>query len=80
MLNCGSDSLELDMNDGSLWNSVELSNPYRNETREYVQYCLGLRNESHPFIARPVNATVGAFETIGEAIRKAYDYGLRRAL
>lgn len=64
------------MKDGSLWHSFELSNSYRNETREYVQYCLGLTDENHHSIARAINATVRAFETIGEAICKAYDHGV----
>ena len=64
------------MKDGSLWHSFELSNSYRNETREYVQYCLGPMDENHHFIAGAINATVCAFETIGEAICKTYDHGL----
>ncbi|KAL9129096.1 MAG: hypothetical protein Q9217_002368 [Psora testacea] len=35
----------LDMDDGSLWDNFELSNPYRNETRDYVEYCLELTND-----------------------------------
>lgn len=64
------------MKDGSLWHSLELSNSYRNETRDYVQYCLGLTDENHHFIAGAINATVRAFETISEPICQGYDFGL----
>ena len=64
------------MKDGSLWHSFELSDSYRNETRKYVQYCLGLMDENRDFIAGAINATVRAFETIGGEICKAYDHGL----
>ncbi len=64
------------MNNGSLWDNFELSNPYRNETRGYVQYCLGLTSHSNLEFDKPVNATIQAFETIGTALRKVYNYGL----
>ena len=63
------------MKDGSLWHSFDLSNSYRNETRNYIQLCLGLTDESHHSVSGTINTTVRAFETIGEAICKAYDYG-----
>ena len=67
---------EIDMNNGSLWDNFELSNPYRNETRGYIRYCLGLTSHSNLESAKSVNATIQAFETIGTALRKAYNYGL----
>ena len=64
------------MDNGSLWDNVELSNPYRDETRDYVKNCLDLASDRHPDPVKPVNATIQAFETIGTAICKAYNYGL----
>ncbi len=66
---------EIDMDNGSLWDNVELSDPYRGETREFVRYCLGLTSNSSVHAVKPVNATVRAFETVGIAIREAYNYG-----
>ena len=64
------------MDNGSLWDDFELSNSYRNEPRGYVQDCLGLTSEPNLDRVKLVNATVRSFETIGTAIRKAYNYGL----
>ena len=64
------------MDNGSLWDNFELSNPYRKETRDYVQYCLDLTSDPHIDPVNSVNATIQAFEKIGTAIRKAYNYGL----
>ena len=64
------------MDNGSLWDNFELSNPYRNETREYIQYCLNLTSDLNLGPVKTENATIRAFETIGTAIRKAYNFGL----
>ena len=64
------------MDDGSLWNNLELSNSFRNETREYVQHCLDLARNPSFSGTKPVNSTIQAFRTIGTAIRKTYNYGL----
>ncbi|KAF6228249.1 hypothetical protein HO133_007979 [Letharia lupina] len=69
---------EIDMDNGSLWDNFELSNPYRNETREYVQYCLSLTSEPDIGPVKTVNATIQAFETIGTAIRKVYNFEQRK--
>ena len=64
------------MDNGSLWDNFELSISYRNETREYVRYCLDLTSDSNIDPVKSVNATITSFETIGTAIREAYNYGL----
>lgn len=66
---------EIDMDDGSLWEDPELSNPYRDETRGHVQVCLGLASDVHHASTQSTNATIRAFESIGMAIRDAYTYG-----
>ncbi len=63
------------MDDGSLWNISELSHPYRNQTRDYVQHCLDLGGDLCLDSVKPVSATICAFETIGTAISKAYNHG-----
>ena len=68
--------VELDMDDGSLWNDLERSNSYRDETLDYVQACLGMTSDPHLDPPKSGNATVRAFETIGTAIRQVYNYGL----
>lgn len=69
--------LEIDMDDGCLWETPDLSRPYRDETGEYVQICLGLTSDVGRRRTRPTNATIYAFEGIGTAIRDAYNYGQR---
>lgn len=66
---------EIDMNNGSLWDNFELSDSYRNETRNYVQYCLGLTHDPYMTSIKPSNTTIQAFEEIGSNLRKAYNYG-----
>lgn len=68
--------LEIDEDDGSLWDDAELSEPYREETREYVRACLSLRGKLDHDDFSPTNATIQAFESIGTAIRDAYNYGI----
>ena len=67
--------VEIDMENGSLWDNLELSHPYRQETREYIRYCLELKSDSSLDPVKSENATIQAFETVGTAIRKAYNYG-----
>lgn len=63
------------MDDGAFWGDFESSDPYRDQTRNYVTACLGLHDEasieSHP----ATNPTIAAFETIGVALRNAYSHG-----
>lgn len=66
---------EIDMDDGSLWENSDLSDSYRDETREYVQVCLGLTSDMDHDLTQPTNATIRAFESIGMAIQNAYTYG-----
>lgn len=66
---------EIDMEDGSLWDNLELAKLYRTDTREYVRYCLDLRSDPALEPVSTLGATVRAFETVGTAIRKAYNYG-----
>lgn len=68
---------EIDEDDGSLWDDSELSQPYRDETREYVRACLSLRGKLDHENIGPTNATIIAFESIGMAIRDAYSYEQR---
>ena len=63
------------MNDGCLWEDPELSDPYRDDTQEYVRICLGLATDSDRSKPCPTNATISAFEAVGIAIRNAYNYG-----
>lgn len=69
--------LEIDMDDGCLWEDPDLSRPYRDETREYVQICLGLTSEVDCSRTRSTHPTIHAFKEIGTAIRDAYNYGPR---
>lgn len=66
---------EVDMDDGSLWDNIELAKIYRTETREYVRSCLDLKSNPALEPGNAVGATIRAFETVGTAIRKAYNYG-----
>lgn len=72
--------VEIDEDDGCLWDDPELSTPYRDETREYVQACLGLPGELNHDRFSPTNATIQAFESVGTAIRDAYNYGIHESL
>ena len=63
---------DIDMDIGSMWDKLEHSSRYWNETRDYIQYCLDLTIDHF----KSVNAPFEAFETIGTAIRKAYKHGL----
>ena len=67
--------IEIDMDDGSLWDNSDLSQPYRHATRQYVQECLGLRDDLSHCPVPPVNPTILAFESIGTATRDVYTYG-----
>ena len=67
--------VEIDMDDGCLWDDSDLSQPYRDETRLHVQECLGLTGDLNRFSVRSVNPTILAFEGIGNAIRSFYTYG-----
>ena len=67
---------EIDMDNGSLWNFFELSNQYREETRDFVRACLGLEGDRIPDRVQSSNATIRAFEAVGTEIRRAYSYGL----
>lgn len=66
---------EVDGDNCSLWDNFELSDAYRLQTREFIRSCLGLDDHSALDPAKPVNATVKGFETVGMAIRKAYSHG-----
>ena len=68
--------VELDMDDGSLWDDLERSNSYRDETLDYVQACLDMTSDPHLDPPKSGNAIIRAFETIGTAIRQVYNYGL----
>lgn len=68
--------LEIDMDNGYMWDNVELVHPHTNETRDYVQACLGLTSDPHLDPIKSGNTTIQAFETIGTAIREAYNFGL----
>ena len=52
------------MDDGSLWDDAQTSNSYRNDTLDYVQACLGIRNDPYFNPPKSGNATVQAFETL----------------
>lgn len=67
-------SVEVDGDNCSLWDNFELSNTYRMQTQEFVRSCLGL-DDFNPDPAKPVNATVKGFESVGMAIRQAYSHG-----
>lgn len=69
--------LEIDMDDGCLWGNPDLSKRYRDETREFVQICLGLMSDVGRSRIGSTNATIHAFEGIGIAIQDAYNYGQR---
>ncbi|KAI4182232.1 MAG: hypothetical protein L6R41_006112 [Letrouitia leprolyta] len=60
---------EIDEDDGSLWDDAELSEPYREETREYVRACLSLRGKLDHDDFSPTNATIQAFESIEQRLR-----------
>ena len=66
--------VEFDGDKTSLIDYKELSDAYRIETREFLRSSLGLNNSSWDS-AKPVNATVKAFDTVGMAMRKEYNYG-----
>ena len=68
--------VEIDMDDGALWDDTKTSDSYRNETLDYVQACLEVRSGPYFDPPRSGNATIQAFETIGTALRQAYNYGL----
>lgn len=53
---------------------VELSDPYRRETKEFLRASLGLNNSTWD-PAKPVNATIKAFDIIGIEMRKEYNHG-----
>lgn len=67
---------EIDMDNGLLWDNLELSNQYREETRDFVAACLGLKSDLILDPVNSVNATVRGFEKLGTEIREAYSYGL----
>ena len=64
------------MDNGFLWVKFEPSNPHREETRDFVRACLGLKSDLILDPVKSVNATIRAFDTVGTGIRKAYSYGL----
>ncbi|KAL8833601.1 MAG: hypothetical protein Q9170_004184 [Blastenia crenularia] len=65
---------EFDSDDGSLWDDFERSQAVRDKTLGYVRSCLNLSgSQCHE---DPPSRIVGGFETIGEAIRKAYNVGM----
>ena len=66
--------VEVDGENCSLWDNFELSDAYRMQTREFIRSCLGL-DDSNLDPAKPPNATVKSFETVGMAVRKAYSDG-----
>lgn len=64
------------MDDGSLWDKLELADSYRDDTLNYVRACLGLTSSPHLESVKSDNATIQAFGIIGKAIRHVYNYGL----
>lgn len=68
--------LELDMDSGPLLNHLELADLYRHETQTYVRACLGLTGSPQLESFKSSDATIQAFEIIGNAIRQVYNYGL----
>ena len=67
------------MDNGSLWDNVERSNPHRDETCVYVQDSLGLTRNQNIDRLKSINTTIQSFETVGTAICKAYNYGQSNA-
>ena len=69
-------NVEIDMNDGTLWDKLELSDTYRRETHDYVKDCLGLISQPRFKTIESKNSTIQAFHSIGIAIRAVYNNGL----
>ena len=67
-------SVEFDGDKASMMDYNELSDAYRLEAREFLRSSLGLNNSAWD-PAKPVNATVKAFDTVGMAMRKEYNHG-----
>ena len=68
-------TVELDMDDGSLWDDFERSQSYRAETMDYVRLCLGLSDSRNDSKVHLVPKIICNFEVIGKAIRDAYSRG-----
>lgn len=65
--------LEIDSDDGSLWDDFGGSQVVRDQTLSYVRSCLDISDsQSHD---KPPSRIIGGFQTIGEAIRKGYTVG-----
>ena len=58
----------------SLITDVEAASHFREETRNYVRYCL-VGEESPDEYEKPASSIITAFEPIGTAIRKEYSAG-----
>ena len=68
---------DIDTDDGALWDKSQLCDSHREETRDYIRACLGLESRQiREDTVQSVNASIRAFETVGTALRQAYNYGL----
>ena len=68
-------NIELDMDDGSLWNDFERSQAYRAETFDFVRLCLGLSSGECWKDGKPSSIIIRNFDMIGMAIRNVYNIG-----
>ena len=68
-------AIELDMDDGSLWDDFGRSQIYRAETLDYVRLCLELPTREYKVGAEPTSIIIRNFDTIGTAIRDVYTIG-----
>ena len=66
--------LDVDMDDGILWDHCELFDRHREETCNYVRECMDLTSGS-PRDPLSKNATIQAFKTIGDTISQVYNQG-----
>jgi len=68
-------TVELDMDDGSLWDDFERAQAYRAESLDYVRFCLGLSSGQCCIGAEPSSTIIRNFNIIGMAIRDVYNIG-----